>query len=182
MTVPLYMDHHVKAAITDGLRRRGVDVLTCAEDGTAQADDDPILTRATALGRTLFHAGRRLPGVGRRVAAKRTRFRWSRVCGAVGNYHRAGHSRSGIDRQGAGPDGYAQPSRILAVLVDRITRGRNGSAPTATASGARPASSPPSPKTGRLTAGARPSSAVTGRAANGNRKSFLRDRRRVANI
>ena len=54
MTVPLYMDHHVKAAITDGLRRRGVDVLTCAEDGTAQADDDPILTRATALGRTLF--------------------------------------------------------------------------------------------------------------------------------
>ena len=34
MTIGLYMDHHVKAAVTDGLRRRGVDVITCAEDDT----------------------------------------------------------------------------------------------------------------------------------------------------
>jgi len=45
MSVPLYMDHHVKAAVTDGLRKRGVDVLTCAEDGTDQSDDDEILQR-----------------------------------------------------------------------------------------------------------------------------------------
>lgn len=54
MTVLLYMDHHVKAAITAGLRRRGVDVLTCAEDGMGRSDDDRILERATALGRSVF--------------------------------------------------------------------------------------------------------------------------------
>jgi hypothetical protein len=52
MSVPLYMDHHVKAAITAGLRNRGVDVITCAEDGTDQADDDQILERATQVGQT----------------------------------------------------------------------------------------------------------------------------------
>ena len=54
MSVPLYIDHHVKAAITEGLRNRGVDVLTCAEDGTDQSDDNEILRRATQLGRTVF--------------------------------------------------------------------------------------------------------------------------------
>lgn len=39
MSVALYMDHHVKAAITDGLRRRGVDVVTCLEDGMDRAKD-----------------------------------------------------------------------------------------------------------------------------------------------
>ncbi|AFY30690.1 hypothetical protein Cal7507_0188 [Calothrix sp. PCC 7507] len=33
MSVPLYMDVHVPQAITDQLRRRGVDVLTAHEDG-----------------------------------------------------------------------------------------------------------------------------------------------------
>lgn len=33
--VALYMDVHVKQAITLGLRRRGVDALTAQEDGTA---------------------------------------------------------------------------------------------------------------------------------------------------
>jgi hypothetical protein len=54
MSVLLYIDHHVKAAITDGLRKRGVDVMTCTEDGTDQADDEQILERATYLGRTVF--------------------------------------------------------------------------------------------------------------------------------
>jgi hypothetical protein len=52
--VPLYMDHHVPSAITDGLRRRGVDVLTAEEDGSAAIDDDRLLDRATVLGRVLF--------------------------------------------------------------------------------------------------------------------------------
>lgn len=54
MSVPLYMDHHVKAVITVGLRNRGVDVMTCAEDHTDQADDEQILQRAGELGRTVF--------------------------------------------------------------------------------------------------------------------------------
>ena len=54
MSVPFYMDHQIKAAITQGLRQRSVDVITCAEDGTDQADDEPILERATQLGRAVF--------------------------------------------------------------------------------------------------------------------------------
>jgi hypothetical protein len=54
MAVPLYMDVHVPAAITEGLRRRGVDVLTSQADGTRRADDETLLARATELGRTLF--------------------------------------------------------------------------------------------------------------------------------
>jgi hypothetical protein len=48
------MDHCVNAAITEGLRRRAVDVLTAYEDGSASLDDEKILERALVLGRTLF--------------------------------------------------------------------------------------------------------------------------------
>lgn len=54
MTVELYMDHHVNVAVTDGLRRRGVDVITCAEDDTDTWDDERILERATTFGRAIF--------------------------------------------------------------------------------------------------------------------------------
>src|SRR5438552_347200 len=54
MTLALYMDHHVPSAITAGLRRRGVDVLTADEDGSAKLEDDPLLDRVTSLGRALF--------------------------------------------------------------------------------------------------------------------------------
>lgn len=54
MSVPLYMDHHVDSAITEGLRRRGIDVLTCRDDGTNTWDDERLLERATELGRALF--------------------------------------------------------------------------------------------------------------------------------
>ncbi|MBL7161616.1 MAG: hypothetical protein ISS57_03345 [Anaerolineales bacterium] len=47
MALAFYMDHHVPKAITNGLRLRGVDVLTAYED----AD---LLDRATELGRILF--------------------------------------------------------------------------------------------------------------------------------
>ncbi|MEI7820217.1 MAG: hypothetical protein WCK55_04805 [Verrucomicrobiota bacterium] len=39
MSLALYMDGHVPAAITCGLRRRSVEVLTAQEDGTAKLDD-----------------------------------------------------------------------------------------------------------------------------------------------
>jgi hypothetical protein len=54
MPVPLYMDVHVPQAITDQLRRRGVDVLTSKDDGTNELEDDALLVRATALGRVTF--------------------------------------------------------------------------------------------------------------------------------
>jgi hypothetical protein len=48
------MDVHVPVAITEGLRRRGIDVLTSQQDGTREAHDDILLTRATASNRLLF--------------------------------------------------------------------------------------------------------------------------------
>ncbi len=54
MSVALYMDVHVPRPITRGLRRRGVDVLTAQEDGTAQWADPELLDRASQLGRVLF--------------------------------------------------------------------------------------------------------------------------------
>ena len=47
------MDHHVHRSITEGLRRRGIDVLTAFEDGKEEADDEALLERATARDRIL---------------------------------------------------------------------------------------------------------------------------------
>ncbi len=54
MSVTFYMDQHVPRAITIGLRRRGVDVLTAYEDGASAFADPVLLDRASALGRILF--------------------------------------------------------------------------------------------------------------------------------
>ena len=48
------MDHHVPRAITNGLRLRGVDVLTAHEDGASELRDPALLDRASELGRVLF--------------------------------------------------------------------------------------------------------------------------------
>ncbi len=48
------MDVHVRRAVTDGLRLRGVDVLTAQEDSAAKLEDSLLLNRATELGRVLF--------------------------------------------------------------------------------------------------------------------------------
>ena len=77
MALTFYMDVHIPAAITEGLRRRNIDVLMSQDDGTREADDDALLQRATELGRLLFsqdqdllriasqwqHDGRRFPGL-----------------------------------------------------------------------------------------------------------------------
>ena len=52
--ITLYMDHHVPRAITEGLRLRGIDVLTAYEDGADDIGDPALLDRATELGRVLF--------------------------------------------------------------------------------------------------------------------------------
>ncbi len=49
MPLALYMDVHVPRAITNGLRRRGVEVITAQEDGSVELDDPPLLDRANAL-------------------------------------------------------------------------------------------------------------------------------------
>jgi hypothetical protein len=48
------MDVHVPRAITEGLRLRGVDVLTSQADGTRRLSDPELLDHATALERVLF--------------------------------------------------------------------------------------------------------------------------------
>jgi hypothetical protein len=48
-----YMDHHVHRAITEGLRRRGIAVITAFDVGMDREDDERLLDRATALGRVL---------------------------------------------------------------------------------------------------------------------------------
>ncbi len=65
MSVGLYMDHHVPAAITRGLRRCDVDVLTAEEDGAADWDDERLLERATHLGRIIFTQDDDLLAIGR---------------------------------------------------------------------------------------------------------------------
>lgn len=54
MSIRFYMDVHIKSEITNGLRKRGVDVLTAQDDGAAILDDSALLDRAGELGRILF--------------------------------------------------------------------------------------------------------------------------------
>jgi predicted nuclease of predicted toxin-antitoxin system len=48
------VDENVHRAIPEGLRLRGVDVLTVQEDGRRRLPDPQVLDRATELGRPLF--------------------------------------------------------------------------------------------------------------------------------
>ena len=63
MSIALYMDHHVHSGITEGLRRREVDVVTAFEDGRSKVDDEALLERACQLGRVLFSQDRDLLGI-----------------------------------------------------------------------------------------------------------------------
>jgi len=54
VSVGLYMDVHVPAAITRGLLLRGIDVLTAQLDEATRLQDPELLDRATALQRVLF--------------------------------------------------------------------------------------------------------------------------------
>lgn len=54
MSVPLYMDVHVKSAIANALRQRGIDVLTAQEDDHGNTSDVDLLQRANTLGRLMF--------------------------------------------------------------------------------------------------------------------------------
>ena len=54
MSLALYMDVHVPAAITDALRLRKVDVLTAREDGADRFPDSALLDRSGVRARVLF--------------------------------------------------------------------------------------------------------------------------------
>ena len=49
-----YFDENVPGAIAEGLRQRGIDVLTAQEDGFDETPDPLVLDRAGELGRVLF--------------------------------------------------------------------------------------------------------------------------------
>jgi len=49
-----YMDEHIPPAITQGLRRRGVDVETTQEAGMLHASDELQLAYATSQGRAVL--------------------------------------------------------------------------------------------------------------------------------
>jgi predicted nuclease of predicted toxin-antitoxin system len=53
MPVALYMDEHIPKAVTEGLRERGVDVITVQEDGLLGASDPEVLNRATETKRVV---------------------------------------------------------------------------------------------------------------------------------
>jgi predicted nuclease of predicted toxin-antitoxin system len=53
MTLRFYFDQHMPRAITLGLRRRGIDVLTTQDDGSERWQDDDLFARAAELGRVL---------------------------------------------------------------------------------------------------------------------------------
>jgi uncharacterized protein with PIN domain len=69
VSVRLYFDVHVRRAVADGLRLRGVDVLRAQDDGAAELEDPELLDRAGELGRLLFTQDKDLL----REAAKRQR-------------------------------------------------------------------------------------------------------------
>jgi len=54
VSVGLYTDVHVPAAVTHGLLLRNVDVLTAQLDDTTQLDDSDLLDRARRLNRVLI--------------------------------------------------------------------------------------------------------------------------------
>jgi len=54
VSVRLYADVHVRRAVIEGLRLRGIDILTAQEDRAAEFFDPELLTRAAERGRVLF--------------------------------------------------------------------------------------------------------------------------------
>ena len=54
MSRGVYMDVHVPAAITDGLLRRGIDVITAQGDDAGEWTDEELLERATTFAHIRF--------------------------------------------------------------------------------------------------------------------------------
>ena len=108
----LYMDVHVKAAITAGVRRRGIDVITAQENGATRLEDASLLDRTTALGSVLFSQDDDLLALAREHQTQGIFFvgliYGHQLAATIGKYGLA--SRSSL--QGASSRGYGESDRI----------------------------------------------------------------------
>jgi predicted nuclease of predicted toxin-antitoxin system len=52
--IKLFLDEHVSQAVSEGLRRRGVDVLTTQQAGMCSVPDEELLAAALSLQRVIF--------------------------------------------------------------------------------------------------------------------------------
>ena len=68
------MDVHVPRAVTNGLRLRGIDVLTAQEDGCAGLDNAALLKRATELNSILVSQDKYLLHEGGNLQVAQERF------------------------------------------------------------------------------------------------------------
>ena len=91
MIVGLYMDVHVPMTITEGLRRRGVDVLTSQEDGTRRATDEQAIAALYPASSRAFHARRRFLETCPEVAIVQQIFLGNCVCQPNGDEHWSDH-------------------------------------------------------------------------------------------
>lgn len=64
MSLRLYTDVQVRRAVVEGLRARGVEILTAQADGAAELDDPDLLDRAMTMERVLFTQDEDLPAEG----------------------------------------------------------------------------------------------------------------------
>ena len=74
MSIRHYMDVHIPLAITEGPRRRGIDVLTAQQDGADRLEDELLLQRATRLDRALFSQDEDLLAIADACQAKNVDF------------------------------------------------------------------------------------------------------------
>ena len=83
MSVRLYFDVHVPSATVDGLRLRGVDVVTAQEDGAAEFEDPQLLDRATELQRVLVTQDEDFLQEASRRHRSGENFLWDRLCAST---------------------------------------------------------------------------------------------------
>lgn len=74
MAVAFYMDVHIPRPIVEGLRRRGVSVLTSQEDRSTAWSDEKLLTRASELGHVLVSQDEDLLAIAQAWQAERRSF------------------------------------------------------------------------------------------------------------
>lgn len=69
-----YADEHIPRAVTEALRRRGMDVVTVQERSQREADDDALLAQAFAEGRVMLTGDQDFLRLAAELARKRERF------------------------------------------------------------------------------------------------------------
>lgn len=112
------MDVHVRQAVTEALRLRGVEVVTAQADNAARLLDPQLLDRAMALGRVLFTQDEDLLAEATRRQRAGESFAGVVYAHQFTGEHRAVHRQLGVDRNGDRPGGLAQPGGVFATPVN----------------------------------------------------------------